>query len=419
MSGRVAAVGLVLTLGAGACAQDPEADTGGPRVTPLAGQVFLHRGGDVLTLDEETTLAPGERLSTGDGGRAVVDLTGGSIELAPRAEIRLDVDREPELLRGSVLAQTAGSPMALQAGDAEIEAASSVFRVDRDFTVTLAVYQGTANVAGSGIEPVPALRQATIVAGGTVPRGPQPLAVRPNDPWDTKLLGPAIDTGLDLVRLERGLTRQLPRQNVTQAVTAVLSGDFPRSLIDMALRRAPAAEAVVAAAVAQDAARLASTPLASALNRVLALRREGAHWIVVVATWELARAALLRDLSRLTGLIARFVSPRPASGVGSAIAASSSASVGTTSVGGSTPSGGTGGTGGGGAGGGGGGGGSGGGPSPSGGSSGGQEGGDQQPPPEPGCTGVQCVIDDVIPPGGSNPEKGSAPAPDTDVLPLV
>jgi hypothetical protein len=388
MSGRASVVGVLFMLGAGACAQEPDAEAGSPRVALLGGQVFLHHGDEVVTLDADTVIGAGERLSTGPSGRALVTLTGGrTLELAPRAEIRLD-GNQPEVLSGSVLARTAATPLILGAGDAEIEAKDSVFRVDRDFAVTLAVYRGQASPLGSGVDPVPALRQATIVAGGTLPRGPQPLAVRPNDRWDTRLLGPSIDTGLDLVRLERGLTRQFPPRNVSQTVTQVLSRSFPRSVIVAALRHSRAAEAVVAAAVAQYAARLASTPLAGALNRVLDLRREGAHWIVVVATWELARQALLRDLGRLTGLIARFVAPPPASGGGGIGTTSSGGSSGT-GTGGTVPSGGAGGGGGG------------GGPSPSGGSAGdGGGGGEEPPPPEPGCTGVECVIDDVLPPVG-------------------
>jgi ferric-dicitrate binding protein FerR (iron transport regulator) len=392
MSGRAAVMGLLLSLGAGACARAPDAEAGGPRAVPLGGQVLLHQGDEVVPIEEETVVGPGERVATGEDGRALVKLTGGrSLELGPQAEIRLDADRQPEVVRGSVLASSAASPVVVRAGDTEIEAQDAVFRVDRDFTVTLAVYRGQASLLGSGVAPVPSLRQATIVAGGAVPRGPQPLAVRPNDPWDTKLLGPAIDTGLDLVRLERGLARQLPQGDVPRAVAQALSGQFPRSAIDAALRRVRAAEAVVAAAVARYAARLAATPLAGALNRVLDLRREGAHWIVVVATWELARATLIRDLGRLTGLIARFVAPPAVTGGTATTAASSSSAPSGGTSGGSTPPAPSGSGGGGG---------SAAGPKPSGGSSGGGDAQDQ-PPPEPECTGVQCVIDDVIP--------GSAP----------
>ena len=390
MSGRAAVMGLLLSLGAGACSQAPDAEAGAPQAIPLGGQVLLHSGGEVLPIEEETAIGPGQRLVTGEGGRAVVRLTGDrSLELAPHAEIRVGSDRQPEVVRGSVLAYSAASPVIVRAGDTEIEAKDSVFRVDRDFTVTLAVYRGQATLLGSGIAPVPSLRQATIVAGGAVPRGPQPLAVRPNDPWDTKLLGPAIDTGLDLVRLERGLSRQLPRGDVPRAVSQALSGQFPQALIAAALRQARAAEAVVAAAVARYAARLASTPLAGALNRVMDLRQEGAHWIVVVATWELARAVLIRDLGRLTGLIARFVAPPAVSGGASAGGApgapSGSTGGGGVSSGGPTSPAAGGGGGGGGP-----------GPKPSGGSSQGGDAG-EQPPPEPECSGVQCIIDDVVP----------------------
>ncbi len=407
MMRRLAAVILPVALAAGACADAPGPGSGVPRVVPLSGDVRLVHDGEALLLEEGAQLSAGDRLLTETGGRAEVVLPGERrLELAPDAEFLLGEEDQPELLAGSALVRT-GPGLSLGTGDARIEGRDTVFRVDRGFSTTVGVYRGAAFVPGSGLEPIPALREATLVAGGAIPRGPQPLSVRPDDPWDAELLGAAIDLGIDLSQLERGLARQLPG-DAGPTITSVLD-DFPKKLLSSVLREARPAESVVAAVLAQEGARLAGVSLGRALEDVVDLRLLGADWIIVVAEWRLASTEVLRELGRITGLIARAVAPPPAASGQAAAGGGGGGGGGTGGTSPTTSSGGTttGGTKGG------------GGPADGGGqppdNDGGSDGGGsagQAPPPDdqtdPGDSGgcgdpVSCTIDDVVDGLGGGP----------------
>jgi hypothetical protein len=391
---KLLAVVALAALAAGACAGGSAGDGLAARAIPLGGRVILVHGDDSTFLEEETVLDEGDRLVAADDGRAVVRLPGGrSLELAPRAELSWLGTDGAEVQAGSVLAR-APAALSIQAAGAEIEGTDAVFRVDRELSTRLAVYSGEATVVGSGIGAIPELRETTLVAGGAVPRGARPLRISPNDPWDIDLLGAAIDIGLELERLQRGLARQLAAPG-PRAITEVLSEDFPRRILQDILERFQPAESVVAAVAAREAARLLGESLVQVLRGVIDLRLLGADWIVVVAEWELARSEILTRLNEVTDLIARVVAPPPA-------ASQSLAGGSAGSGGGSTGTGSTESTGGGSGGGGDSSGGGGGGETTttttggSGGTTGGTGGTDPTPPP-PGCTNeIECTVEDVV-----------------------
>jgi hypothetical protein len=400
---------VAAALAAGACARSP-GEAGSLRVVPLDGEVRLLGHGDPVILEEGTEVDLGDTVATGPQGRALLQLgAAGTLELGSQAQVR--VDPRPEVVRGSVLARAAEPGLGVRAGDTEIRAEGSVFRVDRSFSVIVAVYRGAAEILGSGIGLVPAFRQATVLTGGVVPRGPQPLSVRPDHPWDIRMLGAAIDLGLDLVEHQRGLTRQLPQREADAAVLRALDGAFPVRKVEEVLRRVDAAaEALLAAEVSRNAAEVSADPLLQVLDEVVDFRLEGAHWIVVVARWGLGGTGLLLGLEDLAGIIERLIappSPGTAEGPGSptggpgGVSGGGSADVGsltsggsdgagdegsegttdgTTDAGGTGDSGGTGGTGGS------------GGTGPGGGGSG----PGPLPPPEGGCGPVECLVTDLV-----------------------
>ena len=308
------AVTLFVVLAAGACSRTPAPGAGELRVIPLGGLVSLMDGGDRSLLEEATTVDAGVSLQTGLDGRARIQLPGGSsFEMAPGAKMLLD-DTQPEVSQGKVLVRTGGEELTLRAGAAEIQASDAVFRVDRQTSVILGVYTGDAAVPGAGVV-VPHLRQTTVLQNGSTPGGFEPLEVDPNDAWDIEFLGKAIDIGFQLLNLERGLTRQLPRGEEEQAVSAALEGDFPRTAIRDAIDElGDAARAVVAAVVAREIERIDGGSRARILSEVVNLRALVANWIVIVAEWGLAEAAgqLLSQLGGLALTIAESVAPRPA-----------------------------------------------------------------------------------------------------------
>jgi hypothetical protein len=221
--------------------------------------------------------------------------------------------------------------------------------------------------------------------------------VRPDDPWDARLLGPFIDLGLRLVDLQRGLGRQIPSGRGPEAVAGVLGREFSPSVVRIVLAESiPLAEAVVAAVVSEEAASVAGLSLLGALDQVIDLRLEGAHWMVVLAQWGLLSTALIEELSRLSGLISRFVAP-PGSGGAPGSGGGTGGGPGAGSGGGAGGSGDSGGSGSGDSGGSGSGDSGGSGSGDSGGSGGGDS-GDQQPPPsQETCSDpVNCLVEDVV-----------------------
>ena len=393
---------VLAALAAAACVRTSADLPDGLRVVPLTGDVRIVQGDEPFSVEGTEAVAPGDLVVTGAGGRARLELGfGRSLELAPDAAVEVGGLGLAEVMEGRVLARAEDPGLSLRAGDAEIEGRRSVFRVDRGFSVTLAVYRGEAAVPGSGVPPVPALRQMTVVAGGSVPRGPQPLVVNPDDPWDARLLGPFIDLGLRLVDLQRGLGRQLPPDQSSQAVADVLGQEFSPSAVEaLSERDVPAAEAVVAAVVSEEAARVGGLSLLAALEQIVDLRLEGAHWIVVLANSNVLGVSLIEQLSRLSGLISRFSAPPepgdvPARGPGGGGGGSRPGGGGGAASGGGAGGGAGGGSGSGGSGGAGGSGSTGGGDA--GGSDGGSTGGEAPPPPEDPCADpVNCLVEDVV-----------------------
>ena len=297
---------VLVALAATACVRAPGEGAGDLRVVPLAGDVRLIRGEEPALVDEVEGVQPGDLVTTGLGGRARLELgSARSVELAPGAEVLVGGLGLADVVEGSVLARAGDPGISVRAGDAEIEGQGSVFRVDRGFSVRLAVYRGEAAVPASGVPAVPALRELTVVAGGSVPRGPRPLAVDPNDRWDAHLLGPFIDLGLRLVDLQQGLGRQGLSE---RAVADLLAGELPEEAVT-ALRAVPGAEALVAAMVALEATGAGEEELLTVLREILDLRFQGAHWIVVLAQWGVVGTALIEELGRLTSLLAEVVTP--------------------------------------------------------------------------------------------------------------
>jgi hypothetical protein len=337
---RSTTVLLTVALAVAGCARS---DAGAPNeltVVPLDGAVTVVSDDDRTVLEETTTVEAGSRVLTGDRGRAEIDLgSGGSLELAPQAEVSLPTDGGSQIVGGSVLVRAPASGMTVRAGQTDLDASQSVFRVDQGLSLILAVYRGAVDVLGAGVEPVPALRQATVV-GGEILSEVRPLQVRPDDPWDGELLGPAIELGIRLLTLERGLTRQIPRGGGPQAVADALAQSLPRPLVNRAFRAFDAAAATVAAVLARQASRVAGMSLNRALSVIADLYGDGAHLIVVVAQLQLAQvqSELLRDLARLTGLISRAVAPEPSPSLSSTDGSSPGSPSGSGS-GGGTPSG--------------------------------------------------------------------------------
>lgn len=303
------AIVLFVVLAVGACSRTPTPEAGELRVVPISGEVSLLDGGETSALDEATTVQAGLGLRTGPDGRAQVQFPGGSmVEMGPGALLQLD-DRAPEVSEGSVLVRSGEGDVTLHAGPAQIEATDSIFRVDRQASVVLGVYSGQASILGAGVD-VPSLRQATVLQDGSTAGVYEPMRVHANDPWDIRFLGEAIDVGVQLLSLQRGLTRQLPRGEEASAVADVLGSDFSTGAIKAAIRDlGDAARAVVAAVVAREVVRIDGGSRAQVFSEVVNLQAIADDWIVIVAQWGLVEASerLLVQVGELAVAIADSV----------------------------------------------------------------------------------------------------------------
>jgi hypothetical protein len=376
---------VAATLVAGGCARPGPEQVSHPRLDPLDGPVQVLRDGEVMAAAEPMDLEPGDVVRTGLGGRALLRFPGGQfVEVAPDGELSVG-DSGPELLTGSALVRAAAG-LSVQVGDIAVRGERALYRLDREVSLRVGVYDGGVSLPGSGFEgQVPRLREAVVTAG-IVARQPGPLSLDPRDPWDTRLLGGAIDLGLDLEQLEAGLARQLPSRRARDTLEAVLPRTLSARKALSVIRGVSPAGGLVASVVAARLAAANAMPALSALRRVIEELRLGASWSVVVAQWEVARGALLAALDRVSELVVRVLAPpTPRETAASNGSAAGSTGGGFTSTGTSgttsTTSGGGGSSGG----------------SPPGGGGGGGGGGDPEPPPPPECTDlVQCTVEGII-----------------------
>lgn len=106
------------------------------RVRSIEGELFRVAGAAAAPLDAGATLAEAERVRTGAGSRAVLELADGSrVELAPRSELSLASRRDGvalELGRGNVIVEAAkqrDGHLYVATGDCEVSVVGTIFAV--------------------------------------------------------------------------------------------------------------------------------------------------------------------------------------------------------------------------------------------------------------------------------------------------
>ncbi|HVM11953.1 MAG TPA: hypothetical protein VM638_05705, partial [Actinomycetota bacterium] len=286
---RTTAAAVILGMVAAACARSEASEQERPRLVPMSGGVQVLNGESWEPVSDEVELGPDMQVRVGRSSRARLELPAGqTLELARDARVAVDDVLAPKVLAGSVLAY-ADQGLTLDVESFKVFGRQSVFRVDLSLPQRVAVYEGAATLPGSGWEsPVGALQQVGVIAGAVL-RGPQPLQVRPDDPWDIRLLSEAIDVGAGLLRQETGLGRQLAGDRVRTAILRALGDEVGEDELADLLDEAGAAEVVVAAVVAMTAGR---PDLGTAIAEILELRRLGASWFVVAQRFGVSRTVL-------------------------------------------------------------------------------------------------------------------------------
>jgi hypothetical protein len=224
-----------------------------------------------------------------------------TVELRPGSE--LQVQPQPVLLKGDVLATAKDTELRVAAGIADARVRGGAAHVIRALGVTASSYVGDLGVASAGRElVVPALRQAGVASPGFVPASPTPLDYRADNPWDRRYLGDAINLGDELQARSEGFTAQLaPDEGHTagfyrQLVPALDSQPaFTQSLLPP---DAVPGETLVGAAIAVQSRK---GDFVDRWRSVFAFHGQGARWGLVALDQHVTRGPLLSEVDDALG----------------------------------------------------------------------------------------------------------------------
>lgn len=295
---RLAGAAAALAVLAAACTPGDRGSGGTMRMDVLEGTATLTRGGKTDTVRGEAGLAPGDHIALPPGTVAEIRLDrgrlfeadGATLEVTGRSALRLDA--------GSILAGLT-APATVNAGNAEVEGRRGAFRVDRDLSTEVGVYEGTVTLRGAGQSlTIPALRRA-VVAGGVFPRAVRPLRIDQADRWDRRYLQDALELDARLTSLGRGLEAQLSGVSALEFFRLLVPSLDARVLAGLveAHRRS---DLLIGLLLAAEAAR--GGRLQDAADRVFALRADDASWGLVAHELGVDQVSLFE---RLLGAIRR------------------------------------------------------------------------------------------------------------------
>lgn len=273
---------LAVVAASGACSRDG-LDPGEARLRVSRGaEVVVEAPGTAAERVVGNRTFPAGTTVTVVGGTAWLELASGpELELRRGSEVRLG--RRPSLLRGDLLVSSTGDePLTVRAAGSEVSVRGAA-RLSRDLAVSAASYRGRLRLSSAGRSlDVPALRQGDIPSLGVVPSRPVPLDYDPDDQWDRRFLGEAIELGDELEAKSEGFTSSLRvNEGTTPGYFRLLvpaleaePGFGPPLLTD----GRPPGETLVGATIAVSAEQ---GSFVTRWRNVFAFRDEGAPWGLV------------------------------------------------------------------------------------------------------------------------------------------
>jgi hypothetical protein len=295
MKRLVAAAGVFALVAAGCSTTTAPVAVG--TLTPLDGRVEVLRDAVWERVTEPTELVPGDQVRSDAEGGAQLQLSdSGQIELGPASRVRMGSAGGSELMLGAVLAE--GSGFSVDVGRVTITPLdASAFRIDRALSTRVGVYSGRARIAAPGGPVVVNAFWQSVVVAQAAPTAVTPLRVVTRDAWDRRMLGRAIDVGLSILHLERGVRASVNAQEdsaaaIAEALPAPIAPARVAGLLQA--HQLTGSKIFVSLALASQVAKPAGIlPVARAIIRRVEL---GASWIVVVAALDLAQASLLQTI---------------------------------------------------------------------------------------------------------------------------
>lgn len=240
------------------------------------------RGGELVPDGASVRSADGATLSLGEGS---LSLAGGSLATLGETYI---------LDSGSLLIESPQRMRTAQVGAISADG-RGIWRVDAAPVERFGVYDGGIGVGAEGVEGLSAqlLDQVDLLAG-RLPARALPLRYSLDDPWDARLLAPAIAADRQVAQLERALAAEYgsdPRD--TDFYAAFGPSDVAAALEDHDALDVPAPEGIIYVAVADLLAETRALDPRAAVGRTVGLRRDGATWGLVLQRHGLNPADLL------------------------------------------------------------------------------------------------------------------------------
>jgi hypothetical protein len=288
------------------------------RAAEVSGDAQYQAAGETAwtVLRPGTALGPGSQVRVpSDGlirlrsGDDAVELTGG--------RLRVEGPDKVVLIEGRSLIESGKNAMTIRDNDASLTARISKGVLRYDLGQRIAVYRGEAEVRITQSYPVPQLRELALGTGEPTLR---PLNLDPEDRWDLRLLGDALELNRQIEVIGRSLEGIYGAQvrdpafyekRVTPptAVSFLRSGDLALGALLREVEPIDVlAGVVIGLRVAGSAERLAES-----FRNVIALFRSGASWGVIAAELELPGPEVVAGLEQaLTpGAPPQAVQPRP------------------------------------------------------------------------------------------------------------
>ncbi|MDQ6928049.1 MAG: hypothetical protein M3159_05215, partial [Actinomycetota bacterium] len=259
---------------------------------------------------EQVRVVDGTATITLGDGRQVSMMKGTQLKLTKAPSGSGD---RPTLLAGELLVEAPHSPLAVNAGDSDVEVDRGAARLTRDLTVVVRTYTGSSTVTSAGRSlDVPALRQVNVPGVGLLPAAPSPLSYTAGDSWDERFLGDAIQLGDELAARSRGFTAQLPAGEVANAgfyrqlIPALTSQPDFESTFPVPDR--PAGETLVGLAITAEGAK---GSFADRLQQIFGFHDAGATWGLVALDQGVKRVTILGTVDEALGHGPTLVAEQP------------------------------------------------------------------------------------------------------------
>jgi len=312
---RAAAFLLVLGLLAAGCGSHPRVGPGQARVEDLSGTVRVAESGathGLRAVRNGEILRAGDRVRVGSGflvlrfATARVELRGDGQAVLESSGLRLE--------SGRVLVDDPGR-LSVTVGHVSAVSGGGIWRMDRDLSVRLGVYQGSVRVESPGTEQLEVGRLRQIVAAGeVVPRVNEPLRLNGSDNWDRRLLGGALRLDEDLAGVAEGFDRQFQAVRVAPAFFVPFVPESRASVVTAAwvTPASVKSEALFALVCARLVAARHQVSFDEALSRVTSLRAQRASWGIVAADQSLDPDAVLAAVREAVNRPPTLVASRPA-----------------------------------------------------------------------------------------------------------